>query len=634
MTEKPEVKSHIFLTGISEATLEIIHRYKDILLPLVDPIVDELYENIFKVEHLKKIILKYSTLDKLKVTQRVYLRQVFSPVIDDKYIQNRYRIGEVHSSVGLGLDWYISISQQYFLIISRYLNQILPSTEALPLSNGIFSVINFDMQIIVVAYNKVEVNKAVFPLRYEFKHLRVKNGLTEKDLDKLTRYSGLFTFHLNEILKTFKDSLLQRTKLLQYDRGDTEQLIQYLRRFFLQFFQEKVYYDEAVFFRIMRDWVVVLVKKNISEQKLTAIIDLLNEIVRDFFLTKIDTPEKDYYSFVTSFERLSRFTLAIMHELLIPYKSLDHYRFLQIYSYEIDKIDFGKITWVDENTLHLLETRGINNHEVIGKRCFELFYNRVFPCAGCPIRNNSHAAFLTTYGQGENAKYYKTWQLPQSKMGELSHGFLVSQDVTEESNVIFTMIDSLIELAELRDDITGKHVERIGLLSSKLAQLAGFDEKFIEDISLAAKFHDVGKVGIPDFILNKPGKLTNEEWESMKTHPTIGHQILNKLDLPIIQMAASIAETHHEKWNGEGYPHQLKGEEIPIEGRIVAIVDVFDALLSKRAYKDPLPTDKVKEIMIEGRGTHFDPDLLDLFISMWDDFVRFHQGLEENTSVY
>ncbi len=113
----------------------------------------------------------------------------------------------------------------------------------------------------------------------------------------------------------------------------------------------------------------------------------------------------------------------------------------------------------------------------------------------------------------------------------------------------------------------------------------------------------------------------------MKTHVLIGHQILANLDLPVIQMAANIAQTHHEWWNGQGYPNGLKGEEIPLEGRIVAIVDVFDALLSKRIYKDAFPPEKVKEILLDGRGKQFDPKLIDLFITMWNDFLETRESL-------
>ena len=631
--KKSEGLSPLLFTGISESSLERIHSYKELLLPLVNPIVDELYEKIYELEYLKKIIDKYSTLERLKVTQREYLRQVFSPIIDEDYIQNRYKIGETHSRVGLELNWFIASTQQYFLIISSYLNRLLPPEEALALANSINSVINFDTQIIVVSYNKVEIKKAEFPLRYEFRHLQSKSGFTKRDINILKKYSGLFTFRLNEVLSNFEEKLLEKSALLQGNDSDIKSLIQYLERFFLQFFQERIYEDEAVFYRIIRDWVGVMVHRKISDQKVTALIDTLNEGMRDTFLLNGENIESDYYVFVTSFEHLSRFTLAIICELLIPYRSLKDYQFLQTYSYEIDKNNFGKITWVDENTVQLLKSRGVDGQEILGKRCFELFYDRIFPCRGCPARNNSLEAFLTSYEKDAVRTYYKTWQLPQSKVGGLSHSLLVSQDVTKESNIIFNMVERLLELAELRDDMTGTHVERIGMLSGKLAQLAGFDEKFIRDIQLASKFHDVGKVGIPDGILNKPGKLTPEEWESMKTHPEIGHQILSKLDLPVVEMAARIAATHHEKWNGEGYPLGLKGEEIPIEGRIVAIVDVFDALLSKRAYKDPIPPEKVKEILLEGRGNHFDPNLLDLFLSMWDSFIEFHQRIEEGTSV-
>jgi putative two-component system response regulator len=204
---------------------------------------------------------------------------------------------------------------------------------------------------------------------------------------------------------------------------------------------------------------------------------------------------------------------------------------------------------------------------------------------------------------------------------------LIFQDVTKESKVMFDTLERLLQLAEYRDDDTKNHVRRIGVLSGMLARLAGCDEQFVSQIQIAAKFHDIGKVGIPDYILNKPGKLTKEEWESMKTHVLIGHQILANLDLPVIQMAANIAQTHHEWWNGQGYPNGLKGEEIPLEGRIVAIVDVFDALLSKRIYKDALPPEKVKEILLDGRGKQFDPKLIDLFLTMWNDFLSTRESL-------
>ena len=134
--------------------------------------------------------------------------------------------------------------------------------------------------------------------------------------------------------------------------------------------------------------------------------------------------------------------------------------------------------------------------------------------------------------------------------------------------------------------------------------------------------HDVGKLGIPDHILKKKGRLTEQEFAVMKEHAEIGYRILSDSDSPILQLAATIAWTHHERFDGSGYPRGLRGEGIPIEGRITAIADVFDALMSKRAYKPAFSFDKTKTLMEQGRGSHFDPGLLDLF---WQDTDELHR---------
>jgi putative two-component system response regulator len=621
----PERLSLLSLTGVTESSLELIHQHKDILLPLVGPIVDELYEQIYRVDHLKKIIDYSSTLEQLKETQRIYLTQVFCPIINDAYIKNRYKVGSVHSRIGLDLQWFISVHRLYCQIVLDYLVKSMPIKEASELMNAIESLLNFDVQIVVTAYTKIEMDKALFPLRYEFKHLQNKAGLIDQDFDILDTFNGKLTYRLEEIMKKFYQGLFQRVAHIPWKSKDVLSETEYLKNYLTQFFQEKVYRDEISFYRVIRDWVKKINQKNISEQELTFIIDLFNEAVRETFLKRDSQYEKEVITFLGSFERLIRFTLAVLRELLTPYKSLETYSFLNIFGYEIDILDFGIVTWVDDNAKRLLESQGVKNDAILGKRCYELLYNRVLPCTGCPVRHDSGESFITSKEKDNISQYFKTWQLPQPAIAELSHRLLVSQNITDETKVIFDTIESLLELAELRDDDTGKHVERIGMLAKKLAQISGCDQQFIHNIELAARFHDIGKVGIPDAILNKPGKLTHEERESMKTHSEIGHKILSKLDLPVIQMASRIANTHHEKWNGTGYPNQLKGEEIPLEGRIVAIVDVFDALLTKRAYKDPFPPEKVKTILIEGKGEHFDPNLIDVFLSMWDEFITPYQ---------
>lgn len=200
------------------------------------------------------------------------------------------------------------------------------------------------------------------------------------------------------------------------------------------------------------------------------------------------------------------------------------------------------------------------------------------------------------------------------------------------------VIHSLARAAEYRDNDTGAHVIRVGKYAAVLAAELGFDPGYCRQIELAAQLHDVGKIGIPDSILLKPGKLTKEEFRSMKQHCQLGCHIIEPLannnlkdparmvrrrgfsniDAPMIALAANIALTHHEKWDGTGYPVGLKAEQIPIEGRITCVADVYDALNSKRPYKPRFSHEKCLEIMLAERGTRFDPAILDIFFEKLD----------------
>ncbi len=191
---------------------------------------------------------------------------------------------------------------------------------------------------------------------------------------------------------------------------------------------------------------------------------------------------------------------------------------------------------------------------------------------------------------------------------------LIIRQTQEET--IFRLLAAL----ESRDDETGGHVRRIALLSALLGKARNWNEKDIEDLRLASPMHDIGKIGVPDAILRKPGPLSKEEFDSMKTHTTIGGQILANSEFHMLQMAYDIAMSHHEKWNGSGYPEGLSGENIPESGRIVALVDVYDALSHNRVYHKYAPEEEVLKIMSEGRGTHFDPQIYDLFIELLPEF--------------
>ncbi len=175
--------------------------------------------------------------------------------------------------------------------------------------------------------------------------------------------------------------------------------------------------------------------------------------------------------------------------------------------------------------------------------------------------------------------------------------------------------------AEFKDNETGNHILRMSQFAQVIALEAGLDEGLSELIANASPMHDIGKIGIPDRILLKPGKLDDEEWVIMRTHPTVGSRILGHHSDPLLLAAYEIALTHHEKWDGSGYPNKLKGDEIPLFGRIVAIADVFDALTSVRPYKAAWPVEQAVAQIAKDSGSHFDPDLVKAFMRSWQSMA-------------
>lgn len=214
----------------------------------------------------------------------------------------------------------------------------------------------------------------------------------------------------------------------------------------------------------------------------------------------------------------------------------------------------------------------------------------------------------------------------ESEVDKRTEEIVAIQDVT---------IHAMASMAETRDNETGNHIRRtqqyVKVLAEKLRTHPRFEkflnnDKTIEILYKSAPLHDIGKVGIPDAILLKPGRLTNEEFEVMKSHTTLGRDAIVHaekslgLEVPFLQYAKEIAYSHQEKWDGSGYPQGLSGDDIPVSARLMAVADVYDALISRRVYKEPMPHEKAVQIMLEGKGKHFDPDMIDAFIVCQDQF--------------
>lgn len=209
-----------------------------------------------------------------------------------------------------------------------------------------------------------------------------------------------------------------------------------------------------------------------------------------------------------------------------------------------------------------------------------------------------------------------------------THLTLVSLDELKETRL--QIVQRLGMAAEYKDNETGLHVIRMSHYSRIIAKGAGFSASFVDDVLNASPMHDIGKIGVPDHILKKQGKFNDEEWAIMRRHPQIGADIIGHHPSGLLRMAHLMALTHHEKWDGTGYPYQLEGEDIPIEGRIVAIADVFDALTSERPYKKAWTVEDALAYLRQEAGRHFDPALIAIFLACMPEILEIKERWSEN----
>jgi len=298
------------------------------------------------------------------------------------------------------------------------------------------------------------------------------------------------------------------------------------------------------------------------------------------------------------------------------------------------------ITYINENFSKL---SAYTQKELLGKNCSVLRSQRQMDKAVCEtiskqLQKSETVSILFENLTKDKETYFvdtKIYPL-QNNDGEIIEHLHLMYNVTEIIKIHEELEDTqkdiiyrMGEIGESRSQETGNHVKRVAEYSKLLALLAGVSEEEANFLYAASPMHDIGKVAIPDTILKKPGKLTFEEFETMKTHSEIGYQVLKGSSRSILKTAATVAHTHHEKWDGSGYPQGLKAKDIHIFGRITAIADVFDALGSDRVYKKAWELEKILTLFKEEKGKHFDPMLIELFLANLDEFLKIRENFQD-----
>jgi len=336
-------------------------------------------------------------------------------------------------------------------------------------------------------------------------------------------------------------------------------------------------------------------------------------------------------------------SLKLKYDISKNVKLLSEYKNAVDRSSIVSKTDkYGKITYVNDKFCSISgyskeelvgQAHNIVRHEDMPRNAFKNMWQTIL---------NKKPWYGIVKNKKKDGGYYiveVTINPILNQEGEVEEFIAIRNDITDviklhedlehtQEDLIFRMG----EIGETRSQETGYHVRRVAKYSELLAKYYGLSDKEVKYLTTASPMHDIGKVGIPDNILNKPGALTQSEWDTMKKHAEIGYELFKNSDKPLLKTAAIIAYEHHEKWNGSGYPRGLSGEDIHIYGRITALADVFDALGSDRCYKKAWPDEKIFKLIKEESGKHFDPKLVDIFFEHLDEFLAIRDKYNDSSS--
>ncbi|MDO9305346.1 MAG: response regulator [Sulfuricurvum sp.] len=367
------------------------------------------------------------------------------------------------------------------------------------------------------------------------------------------------------------------------------------------------------------------------------LLELINLGVAQFLLKPIKTEQiililNEVVTNIYNQRKVDELTVQLKQELLHQTTLLEQYKEVVDASTIVTKTNVhGKIIYA--NDLFCQKT-GYSSDEILSKShriirhpdMSKEFYKKLW--ATILDKKIWNGSIKNIKKNGENYIAETTIKPILDEFGTILEFISISHDVTELYEINdeiwqtqHEMLSLLGEVGETRSQETGNHVRRVARYAKLFGELYGLDEEQVRLVYSAAPMHDIGKIGIADAILLKPGKLDFDEYEVMKTHSSIGYDILKHSTRPLLQAAAIIALEHHEKWDGSGYPNAVSGDKIHIYGRIIALADVFDALSCERVYKKAWPIEKIIELIVSERGCHFDPRLVDLFMENIDKFT-------------